>query len=41
MNYAISEYFESWEELLKWAGSDDDDSSAGESDSQNETDSKE
>jgi len=36
-----TEYFESWEELLKWAGSDDDDNSTGEPDSQNETDSKE
>ena len=37
----FTEYFESWEELLNWAGSDDDDSSAGEPDSQNETNSKE
>ena len=35
------EYFNSWSELLEWAGSDVDDSSAGEPDSQNEADSKE
>ena len=37
----FTEYFNSWDELLEWAESDDDDSSAGEPDSQNETVSKE
>ena len=37
----MTKYFNSWDELLEWAESDDDDSSAGEPDSQNETDSKE
>ena len=37
----FTEYFDSWNELLDWAGSDDDGSSAGEPDSQNETNSKE
>jgi hypothetical protein len=37
----FTEYFKSWDELLEWAESDAGDSSAGEPDSQNETDSKE
>jgi hypothetical protein len=37
----FTEYFNSWDELLEWAESDDDDRSAGELGSQNETDSKE
>ena len=34
----MPEFFNSWEELLKWAESDDGDSSAGKPDSINETD---
>jgi hypothetical protein len=37
----FTEYFNSWDELLEWAESDDDDRSAGDLGSQNETDSKE